>query len=248
MMSPRELIGTHRSWGITERLLMTPDDVPHDACWYGLMIPHYRSAPGNSTWARYEYDSLPSVRSRFLDGTYGWLDDWVAEQPHLADGSYTNGYAGYFSAALKPLQTQAQRLGLKIPDEFIRFFMDARLWRAVPSENYWRLPDQIVVAPNVTEQFLIMFHSDGQDGRFWYLYLDRSTGKHCVVTSMDCFGIDGEETPENESAVEFCAQTFAEYLFRIWVECSSWDRINQGLPLDPIQQQYLNHYLPNQQK
>lgn len=224
---------------------MTPHDVPFDACWYAPGIPLYRS--GNGTYHRYQLDSLPPIADEYLDGSFSWLDDWAPDHPKLS-AACRDEHTIKFSADFKRIEQDAGETGLSLPAEFTTFMKSVRLRRALPSVTgcFIRLPDRIVPSPGDNDRFFIMFHSDSQDCLFWYLYLDRRTSDHCVVVSPEYFGVDvdGEEEPDNLNNVEFTAPSFTEYIFRVWVEHSSWNQINLALPLNPVQQRYLDHYRP----
>ena len=214
---------------------MTPDDVPFESGWFGQSIPLYRSA--GSAHARFELDSLPPVPKQYLDGTYSWLDEWAPDDPRLSPEG-RDEIAADFDASMERVRTQARAFGFVLPREVIDFMTNVRLRRAIclATDQCLRWPDRIVAAPGDAGRFLVMFFAGGQDSMLWYLYLDRDSGKHCVVASEDYFGIDdtGEEGPETLDDAVFCAGAFQEFIFRSWVESSAWNQITLALPLNPI--------------
>jgi hypothetical protein len=151
-------------------------------------------------------------------------------------------------------------LDINLPKSFARFIADQSLQRRVPSTTacYLDLGDTTVSVADNPGTHLIHFLSDQQFVLHWLLAIDES-GNEAVIVSDKGFGIQdaffdddadddlfgwGESRPDRivgwPSGTEICAGTFAEFLWRFWIEnklCHSlW---SEPISLPPDQQAYL---------
>src|SRR5262249_5434090 len=103
------------------------------------------------------------------------------------------------------------------------------------------------------EGLLIHFLSDQQWCLHWHLYINAS-GEHCVIVSKKAYGIRiGEEARQpsrllraihlEREPVWFCAPSFAQSIYRLWLENEIlYALADKRQPLTTRQQAYLAPY------
>ena len=81
--------------------------------------------------------------------------------------------------------------------------------------------------------YLIHVMTDLQWNRHWLLFID-ADGHEAVVTTTRPIGFDApgapgpEPLPLHDGDLELCADSFAEFLFRFWIENELWWAVQDG--------------------
>ena len=108
-------------------------------------------------------------------------------------------------------------------------------------------------APVVRGGQLVHFLSDQQWVSHWLLY-SGTDGSEAVVVTERPLGVEADEDsprtfereldPSASSEAAVCAESFAEFLYRFWIENEIWfAHADEGRPLTDEQRRYAEHYL-----
>lgn len=214
--------------------------------WPFSELPGYREPSESATYSGFSYEALPPVT---VDEQFAWLqNEPVQQEDSLRDADGT---------VAENLQKIKAAAGFTLPPAFVTFLRSPDLQARVRSCTacYLELPTSIVPTVGVEEGHLIHFLSDQQWCLHWSLYLS-ATGEQCVICSEEAYGFeaDDQDSPDNPSkeqtqaidlikeGVAFCAPSFSEFLYRFWIENEIWCSLNEGAPLTPVQQSYVDHY------
>lgn len=214
--------------------------------WPFSKLPGYRESSKGATYSGFSYDALPSVT---VDEHFAWLkNEPVQHEWSLRD------WNGTVAVDLQKIEAAA---GFALPPSFLTFLRSPDLHARIRSCTacYLELPEFVVPTAGAEEGHFIHFLSDQQWCLHWSLYLS-ATGEQCVICSEEAYGFeaDDQNAPDNQSkdqmqaidlikeGVAFCAPSFSEFLYRFWIENEIWYNLNEGVPLTPIQQSYVDHY------
>lgn len=233
---------------------------PFQSGWWSFGLGTARPCD-TSTYCLFPYESLPPLPEP--EPTLSWLDpldaDLDREMEIYRNPPDVRGQLGTISA-------DAQRLGLVLPDAFMRLMSSPDLQDRIPSCTActFGLSDRIIPCPSADGAFLIPFLSDRQGCLEWCLYLTR-TGEQCVVAmpgNVAAFLIYGKaryeatykaiygEAYEDVDDAAFvretrvCAPSFVLFIYRFWLENLIWYKPtgDDGTPLADAKRRYLEHY------
>lgn len=203
---------------------------PFKSAWWSFDLGKYR--PCSGTYELYSYDSLPPLDEQQLRGDFAWLTPAPARRARARK-------APAFVAA-------AEKQGVKLPAEFVRFMSDPALPAAVPSCTAceWDPSDAPVPCRVVPGASTLRFLRDQQDCLFWYLHLLPDGDVHVLCSPIPFDDPDIEVTRDVVIAnTWYCAPRFEHFVYRFWLENELWERLEQREPQwTPAQQAYLAHY------
>lgn len=219
---------------------------PFRAGWYSFDLGQYR--PCDSTYCLSPYESVPPVSEP--DESLGWLgplDDRADQQMQV------HRNAPEARGKLDQIVAAAQRLGLTLPSSFLRLMGSPELQDRIPSCTacYFQLADDIIPCPGSEQGYIIRFLNDQQEVLLWYLYLTPAGEQRVLVSPfmLDEVAQDGPMNEQTRQAVidnTFeCAPTFAEFIYRFWLENVIWFKLNDGASAAPLtgeEQAYVAHY------
>jgi len=217
-------------------------ELPH--VWAGTYLPGYHDwgdafalAP---TYAGFPLDWLPPIE-RELDDELRWL---LQEPPldEALEGSATR-------ADLDELLRGKQ---IVLPPPFVAFIGSAEPRKRIRSATdcYLRLPDSIV---RFDKGWLINFLADSQACAFWLLYTGPE-GEAVIVTeyppgfefSEEIAARQQREPASLASDASVCADSFSEFLYRLWIENEIFFRLGgpeaDRAPLTDEQRRYGEHF------
>jgi hypothetical protein len=216
--------------------------------WWSFDLGAYR--PCNGTYCFYPYDSIPPIRA--LNGTL----DWLGPLDHETEQSmqlYRN--APEQRGNLTQVAADATKLGLTLPEAFVRLMGSPELQDRMPSCTACTFDLSAHITPCIGETpgYLIRFLRDQQSVLLWYLYLTPH-GEECVLASPYEFG-DGEDDNPNDLPDDqrravmahtcICAPTFEAFVYRFWLENILWFKLNSSDDdgrLSEEQRGYVDHY------
>jgi hypothetical protein len=222
---------------------MRADQTPFPVGWVSVELQGYREIPQHGTYSIFRLEDLPPVPAEALREDFQWLRNAVRDV--ISAEHEPESWKSQFNQIV----TSASACGLSLPETFKTFMSSYELRGRIRSSTdcFFELPDRIVEFPPGDNKYLIKFLSDSQGCLFWYLYLDEA-GEHCVVASDLSFGSDWDapEPSETEQAKErilFCSPSFAEFIYRFWIENEIWFVLSDEKKLlTNEQQRYLDHY------
>ena len=228
----------------------TPGQLPFQSAWWAFDLGRYR--PCDSTYCRYEYDSLPPVPpvSESLD----WLEPLDAatdarmaihRNPAEARGKVKN---------LQDIVTQSQ---LTLPKSFVTLMESPELQDRIPSCTacYFSLSDTVLPCPASDSGYIVRFYNDQQDVLRWYLYLTPGGDQYVLVTpiAIDKLAADTLSDEDRLSVRRntwVCAHSFTEFIYRWYIENSIWFKVSEANDEDKLtdaERAYLAHYHPSGQ-
>jgi hypothetical protein len=228
---------------------------PFPPGWFSFSLWSFR--PCEATYQLFPYDSIPPIPEDALSGTLQWLNPLDEDIDHEMQPYRHQEDEEFWSESLHRLAASAQRLGLRLPEPFVRFMASQELRDRIPSCTacYFDLPEKIVHCPGTEDGYVFRFLNDQQFVLLWYLYLN-PRGEHCVLVTHPRFH-DLAESPDyaepfqNEEerqevlkGVYVCAPSFAAFLYRFWLENTIWFNFDLHKPLTEEQRSYLSHYKP----
>jgi len=150
----------------------------------------------------------------------------------------------------------ATRLRISLPSSFMQFMTSPELQSRIRSctDCYFDPGQRIVGTVGAIPGHLLHFLSDSQSCAHWYLHV-LTDGRSAVLESPDlyCYEIENSDWMENPacrleridlSNVEFyyCSKSFAEFLFRFWIENEIWFAVHVDeakRPLSALEKAYL---------
>jgi hypothetical protein len=236
--------------------------IPFAWAWWGFDLGDAR--PCDGTYCHYPIETLPPIPT--LDGTLSWLGQpgWP-EAP--GDSPRQRALRERDSAEARDkaqdLATQAERLGLRLPDAFMRLMAAPELQDRIPECTgcWFSLYEAPLVPCSGSEDgFVVRFLNDQQGCILWYLYLTRQ-GAEAVLAVGDPYpdapspylerlvrpDEDGPLTDEQRHAVlantYACAPSFEAFLYRWWLESTIAMKLD-GFDSEPLTEQerrYLTH-------
>lgn len=183
-----------------------------------------------ATYARYPLNDQPSVAAR-ADG-FAWLEC----EPEKPQWAISRGDQAH--RPLSPENLVALAGELPVPESLRTFAARSGLQSRIRSATACYLDLGDAAAPTTVDGgFLIHLLSDQQIVRHWLLYVD-AEGNESVVTSPRPIGLDlPDDWPDRPPAVialdgsvdiEVCADTFAEFVYRFWLENELWYALHEG--------------------
>jgi hypothetical protein len=221
-----------------------PQLTPFRRGWYAFDLGQYR--PCDGTYCLSPYEDLPPVPAP--DESLAWLgplDERTDQQMQIhRDRQVASG-------KLDQIVASAQRLDLTLPPSFLRLMGSTELQNRIPSCTacYFSLSDDIIPCPGSEQGYILRFLNDQQEVLLWYLYLT-PTGEQRVLVSpfmLDEVEKNGPMNEQSRQAVSDntfeCAPTFAEFIYRFWLENVIWFKLEeQSAPLTADEQTYVTHY------
>jgi hypothetical protein len=199
----------------------------------------------DSTYCAIPYENLPSIDMASDD--LEWLDCVSLELRQVIDLTSTLNSDNNQIGNLEVLVEKASRLGLHIPNSFLKFFRNAELQCKVPTctDCYLELSNEMIPVPKKEGHFLLRFMNDSQSCVLWYLCMGQN-GESWVVASSyyfdpDIFEVMNYVDVKRDDIIGealFCAETFTEFLYRFWIENTIWYSLHYELAFTPIQQKY----------
>jgi hypothetical protein len=189
----------------------------------------------------YPYEDLPPVKLE-LDDNFKWLLD--QSKPRTPIYRYPN------MSLSRLIELEAQ-INIKLPKSFINFVQNEEICCQLPKTIGYQflLPKNCVKTVGKYKGFLLQFMA-GDYGEEVCLYIDK-TGDHFVVQGFfitnslkneEVSFFYGEKTVDlQEESVYFCASSFKEFIYRLWIEGSIYES-DSCLP-EWLKQDYINHYL-----
>jgi hypothetical protein len=224
-----------------------PQLTPFRSGWYAFDLGQYR--PCDGTYCLSPYEGLPPVPTP--DESLAWLgplDEHTDQQMHI----HRNRQVA--SGKLDQIETSAQRLGLTLPPSFLRLMGSPELQNRIPSCTacYFSLSNDIIPCPGSEQGYIVRFLNDQQEVLLWYLYL-APTGEQRVLVSpfmLDEVAQGGPMNDQNDQTRQAiidntfeCAPTFAEFIYRFWLENVIWFKLEeQSAALTNDEQKYVDHY------
>ncbi len=207
--------------------------------WWFPKLPGYRPGPG-VTYLRHLLDDQP-VAPAVND--LGWLDQ---EDPKskwaIADGDAVRALTPVGLAAI------TDRLPVVVPESLRLLAGRPDLQRRIRSATACFLDlGDFPVATAGEDGFLVHILSDQQWCMHWLLYLD-TAGRQAVLATTEPIGLDlSDDEPDLGSSVclaseklglTVCADTFAEFLYRFWIENEIFFALRSDQPLTPALASY----------
>ena len=227
--------------------------IPFEPGWWSFDLGEYRQCDG--TYCFFAYDSVPPIDEAQFTGKLEWLGPLegsiadVMAVHHASDEGL-----GRLKGNVVKLADQAEELGLKLPEAFLRLMSSRELLNSIPSCTacYFAMSDAILPCPGSEDGYIIRFLNDQQDVLLWYLYLTPQGDERVLVSPILLDDFAGPEHTANltddwRKAIlahtRVCGPSFEAFLYRFWLENSLWDALNEReAPLTNAQERYLAHY------
>lgn len=221
---------------------------PFPLAWWSFDLGRYRGC--DSTYCRYDYDTLPpvSMEAESLD----WLEPLdqrtdaqmvIHRNPPEARGEVAK------------IAASAARLGLTLPESFVRLMSSPELQDRIPSCTacYFKLSDDILPCPGSDGGYIVCFYNDQQDVLLWYLYLTPQGAHYVLVTpieleEMATDTLSDEDRQSIQQNTWVCAPSFVSFIYRWWLENSIWFKVSESDDEDKLtddERAYLAHYRAN---
>jgi hypothetical protein len=208
--------------------------------WWFPGLPGYRPDSQRATYVRHALDEQPGVPHR---EDLNWLED----EAEKAEWSITNED----SAPVRVLTAQGIEVvaaGLPVPPSLQLLAERPELQRRIRSATACFLDlGDFAAATTIEGGCLVHVLSDQQWVRHWMLYLD-GAGSEAVLTSAEPIGFDlpADWPPPprvipigtGEIELEVCADSFAEFLYRFWIENEIYFATRQNQALSPAAAAY----------
>lgn len=218
---------------------------PFQKGWWGTDLPGVRGCDG--TYCYYPYETLPPLDESLFRGEFQWLtdlDDDVEAVMAVHRGPDDEDDLE-MADEVNVLRDEAEQENLVLPEAFIRFMSNTALQKAIPSCTACSF-DLGELVPSVVEEgaHTLLFLRDQQDVLLWYLYLTPD-GKSSVICSPIPFGDEDVDEPVHviKGNTLEVAPSFEAFLYRFWIENTIWFARDDGKPLTPEQQAYIDHYV-----
>lgn len=254
-MTGAEVVGTvtadvSGSGGHADMTPPTQSAFPFQSAWWSFDLGKYR--PCDGTYCFYPYESIPPIRA--LDGALDWLGPL---DPQTDQQMEIHRNAAETRGKVAEIEAEATRMGLRLPEAFVRLMGSAELQDRIPSCTACtfglgaRIVPCIGAAPG--QAYLIRFLNDQQDVLIWYLYLTPQGQERVLVTPYE-FGEDAGDDPnalpgDTRTAViantVVCAPSFEAFVYRWWLENAIWFKLNEAGGADKLtdeERRYLAHY------
>ena len=185
---------------------------------------------------------------------FAWLDEVSAELRGIIAETSTLRSGDSEIANLDPVVARVQSRGLDIPQTFLRFMRDTSLHGKVPSCTacFLSLSEDAIAIPGAEDYFLLRFMNDSQSCVLWYLLMSRDEIAGVVASPYffdknifegmqytDEFDDERVNYKNAFKEASICADTFAEFMYRFWVENTIWYSLYKRLGLTAVQEEYL---------
>lgn len=228
--------------------------IPFEPGWWSFDLGEYRECDG--TYCFFEYDSIPPIDEAQFTGKLEWLGplDERMDTIMAVHRDHNEGL-GRLKGDVAKIAAQADELGLKLPEAFLRLMSSRELQNNIPSCTacYFSMSDAILPCPGVEDGYIIRFLNDQQDVLLWYLYLTPQGEEGVLVSPILLDEFAGPEnaanlTDEWRAAIlkhtRVCGPSFEAFLYRFWLENTLWEAVNESgdNPLTEAQERYLAHY------
>lgn len=223
---------------------------PFPAIWIGGDLGEYR--PCDSTYAGYEFASLPPLPHEQFHGNFQWLISQPS--PFTFDERFVEFWNNYDSVhrwkkelldCELALQNDCSKHGVQIPQAFFTFMNEIDLVTRIrsPTDCFFEYPRNVIACPAQYGGYFVHFYSDSQDCFRWYLYIDQH--QNCIVTASDNLdephSIDFWDDPGYR--LTQCATSFESFIYRLWIETEIWHRlVDHQPPLTSEMVKYLGFY------
>ena len=219
--------------------------------WWLLELKGYREKNELATYYLFDYDNLPAIKQELKDDF-----EWLKEEPEYSCSIGDEG-PGESKINFDKFREIQQQVEVELPKAFLYFIETESLQYKIRSctDCYLDLADRAVKVKGEQEGFIIHFLSDSQWCLHWYLYIGKAGG-HFIVVSSNAYGFNIDDDEDfsasynkteisfEEEDIWFCSFTFTEFIYRFWIENEIWFSLSlDNVPLTPLQQDYVNHYL-----
>jgi hypothetical protein len=219
--------------------------------WVHIELPGIRELAKRATYGSFPVAELPEIPIE-LDDACHWLERYGVSQSNGLDRHEHD---------LDPtfVQELASEANIRLPDSFRRFMVSQDLQSRVRSATdcYLDPGERVVRTIGSLQGHLIHFLSDSQSCAHWYLHI-MPDGGAAVLSSphLYCYGMEDEEWLDDPSCgldqIELlklgfscCALSFAEFLYRFWIENEIWFSLvpkESSGPLNDLARRYVEHY------
>jgi hypothetical protein len=229
--------------------------IPFEPGWWSFDLGEYRACDG--TYCFFEYDSVPPIDESQFNGSLAWLEPLNDETAGVMEVHHESDEAlGRLKGDVAKIAAQAEQLGLKLPEAFLRLMNSRDLQDRIPSCTacYFSMSDEILPCPGTEGGYFIRFLNDQQDVLLWYLYLTPQGNESVLVSPIlldDFAGPDHADklTDDWRKAIlthtRVCGASFESFVYRFWLENTLWFNVNEGEGTrTEAQQRYLAHYKP----
>lgn len=220
--------------------------------WIHIQLPGYRQLlPEHNTYESSRLAGLPPIPIRLDDEC-----EWLRSRGLV----HTHGGLNVYVRDVRPSRVEelAQLARIKLPTSFRLFMTDPDLQSRVRSctDCYLDPGERIVETIGTIPGHLIHFLSDSQSIAHWYLHV-LPRGDVAVLESSDFYGLK----PENSDWISnpscrleridvqglrfvYCAPTFSEFLYRLWIENEIWFALTEKdrRPFNDLELDYLRPY------
>ena len=225
-----------------------PGQPPFPLAWWAFDLGSYRACEG--TYCRYDYDSLPPIPA--VSESLDWLEP-LDEHTDARMEIHRNPPEARGEVA--KIAAAATRLGLTLPESFVRLMSSPELQDRIPSCTacYFTLADDITPCPASEGGYIVRFYNDQQDVLLWYLYLTPQGAQYVLVTPIELeeMAADSLTDEERQSIREntwVCAPSFVAFICRWYLENRIWFKVSDAddeTKLTSDERRYLAHYRPN---
>ena len=228
----------------------TQGQSPFPEAWWAFDLGRYR--PCDSTYERYEYEKQPRIPpvSESLD----WLEPLDARTD--AQMAIHRNPAEARGEVAK-IAEAATRLGLRLPESFVRLMSSPELQDRIPSCTacYFSLTEDIAPCPASEGGYIVRFYNDQQDVLRWYLYLTPGGDQYVLVTPIALDELAADTLSEEDRLsvrrnTWVCARSFTEFIYRWYIENSIWFKVSESNDEDKLtdaERAYLAHFHPSGQ-
>jgi hypothetical protein len=223
----------------------TSGQPPFPQAWWSFDLGRYRGCDG--TYCHFEYDSLPPIPA--VSESLDWLEP-LDERTDAKMAIHRNPPEARGEVA--KIAESAARLGLTLPESFIRLMSAPDLQDQIPSCTacYFKLSDDIMPCPGSDGGYIVRFYNDQQDVFLWYLYLTPQGAQYVLVTpieleEMAAKSLSDEERRSVQQNTWVCAPSFVAFIYRWWLENSLWFKVSESDDEEKLtadERSYLAHY------
>jgi len=228
----------------------TRNPTPFKTAWWAFDLGRYR--PCDGTYCFNPYETIPPIRA--LNGTLDWLGPL---DPQTDREMEIHRNAPDARGKVAEIEAEAAKLGLTLPEAFVRLMGSPELQDHIPSCTActFGLPRRILPCIGSDQGYLIRFLNDQQDVLIWYLFLTPAGEQRVIVTPYEFDegeGANPNDLPADQrSAViantAVCAPSFEAFAYRWWLENTIWFKLNTSdgdAKLTEEERRYLAHYAP----
>ncbi|HXJ56425.1 MAG TPA: hypothetical protein VNU68_07145, partial [Verrucomicrobiae bacterium] len=219
---------------------MRSEETLFPAYWWGTAIDDVAERPNVATYGRYGFEPLPPLPFQML-GEFDWLINRASHMSHIGQEK-----AAMNRVSLTALRECSAKLGLKLPEPFVKFVDSPTLHEKVRSTTdcFLDVCPELIPSP-LGQGYLARFLADSQGCVFWYLFLTPVGSDHAVVSSPGFYGTAAEEWQEEKpdaSEIVFCEESFEAFMCRFWLENEICFSQFNSTPLLEVGRTYLQQY------